>query len=394
MPRRNWARAASRRIGVTGLGSLLVWTSVGTGCAGRRPPPPTGPPVTIVVQADEGLEPELRQVLEDSELPVELRFAELPPLPAVAVPRLGFEDRLATARARYIEADFEGCQQALVGESLETTLLGDNRRTTVSRLLLWRLACYVGAAQTERAERVAEHFAVYDLEIPSDVEAVTPEVEAVLGRAMVTVSQRAPATLALQTEPSRATVSVDGRPSSCTSPCDLDLPAGDHVVRVHATGSQPLVQRIKVPATGTTETLTLTPAPPVEVARQWSTRYAGSPAIDSAHSVRLLARAVRAQRLLLVTAEGDQGVELRGVLAIDDRIAARTERQAAHEELPTVAPALLEDLLVQGEVLAPPKPLVRRWGFWLAIGLTAAGAAGITAIVLQQPPPRTEVQFQ
>lgn len=375
---------------------LITWliTVPSLGCAGRRPSPPTGPPVTIVVRAPAELAPALQQSLATADVPVELRFAELPPLPPVRRPRLGFEDRLATARRLYIEADFPGCQQALRGESLETALLGDNRRTTAGRLLLWRLACHVGAGEPERAERVAQRFAVYDLEIPRDVEAVTPEVEAYLGAAVTAVGEAARATLHLDSDPSRAIVAIDGRPAACTTPCDLDLPPGDHVVRLHAAGARPMIQPIKLPQAGTRRSLTLPSAAPVEIARQWATRYADSPAIDSADSVRLLSRAVRAQRLVLVTAEGDPALRLRGVLSVDDRIAARSERDTSPSQAPKTAPALLEDLLTKGQVVAPPKPLVRRWGFWLGLGLSAAGAATITGIVLDRDPPRTEVRFR
>ncbi len=373
--------------------ALWLSTALGLGCAASRPIP-TGPPVTVVVDAPGELSPQLRSALQAADVPVEVRVAELPALPALEMPRLGFEERLASAREHYIAADFDACQRELQGEGLETALLGDNRRTTASRVLLWRIACHVGAAQTEPAQRVALRFAVYDLEVPQDVEAVTPEVEALLGRSLGDVGQQARATLALRSEPSRAAVAIDGRPAACSTPCELDLPPGEHVVRLHTAGTQPVVRRLRLPSTGHTLHAELPAAAPVVVARQWATRYAGSPAIDSADSVRLLARAVRAQRLVLVTADGDDAIRLRGVLAIEDRISARTERDTAREDLPRETSALLRDLLVQGEVVAPSKPLVRRWGFWLAIGLTAAGAATVTALVLDRDPPRTEVRFQ
>ncbi len=373
---------------------LLLCMSLGLGCAARTATTPTGPPVTIVVHAAPELSAQLEQDLHAAQVPVDLRFAQLPQPPPVSRPRLGFEERLATARTRYIEADFEGCEQALRGESLETALLGDTRRNTVGRLLLWRIACDVGAAETSRARRTADRFAAYDLEIPRDVEAVTPEVEALLGEAMTAASEGPRASLHLASDPTGATVAIDGRPAACNTPCDLDLVPGDHVVRLYAAGSQPVVQRLKVSPEGERRTLSLPPAAPVEVARQWAIRYATSPAIDSADSVRLLSRAVRAQRLILITAEGDEALRLRGVLSLDERISARSERDTTRAKIPQVAPALLEDLLVQGQVVAPPKPLVRRWGFWLALGLSAAGAATITAIALDRDPPRTEVRFQ
>ncbi|MCA9712574.1 MAG: PEGA domain-containing protein, partial [Myxococcales bacterium] len=247
------------------------------------------------------------------------------------------------------------------------------------------------AAEAAREAKDAEAYAE---RVRTSAEAKAKQAEVLLAQAMARIDEAPRATLHLTSEPLHATVAIDGRPATCTTPCDLDLPPGEHVARVHAAGSRPVVQRIRLPAAGEQVALSLAAAAPIEVARQWASRYADSPAIDSADSVRLLARAVRARRLVLITADGDEALRLRGVLSVDEHIAARAERDAPRPEASQAAPALLEDLLIQGHVVAPPKPLVRRWGFWLALGLSAAGAATITALALVREPPRTEVRFQ
>jgi hypothetical protein len=112
--------------------------------------------------------------------------------------------------------------------------------------------------------------------------------------------------------------------------------------------------------------------------------------------VRLLARAVRARRIVLLSTEGAGATtRLGGVLAVDGAIAARAERAAASPDDPArdVAP-LLRDLLVSGRLLEPAAPLAKRPTFWIALGAAAALAAGATALgVLYHPPVRSEVRF-
>ncbi|HJL50786.1 MAG TPA: hypothetical protein RMG45_33290, partial [Polyangiaceae bacterium LLY-WYZ-15_(1-7)] len=68
----------------------------------------------------------------------------------------------------------------------------------------------------------------------------------------------------------------------------------------------------------------------------------------------------------------------------------RAARRGPAEE---ATEALLRELLVRGEVLAPEPPLWRRPGFWVGILAAAAVAAGVTVGVLHEPPTRTEVTF-
>src|SRR5207249_3731017 len=108
--------------------------------------------------------------------------------------------------------------------------------------------------------------------------------------------------------------------------------------------------------------------------------------IDSAPSVRLVSKALRAPRLLLLVAEREAaGTRLRGTAAIDGDVAARAERVSD--------PAgLVRDLLVRSRVVEEPAPLYRRPLFWIAVGVAAAGAATGT-LIAATPHVRTAVNF-
>jgi hypothetical protein len=109
--------------------------------------------------------------------------------------------------------------------------------------------------------------------------------------------------------------------------------------------------------------------------------------------VRLLARAVRARRLVLLTSERwSRGNHLSGVLAVDGRVAARAERR---QEGPAsdAAVELVRDLLVQARLLEPAPGLLERPFFWVAVAGAVAVAAGVTALVLYEPTTKTSLSF-
>ena len=302
----------------------------------------------------------MRAALETTtSLPVELRFADLPNAPRGAAGAGDLDARLATARRRYVDADFGGCQEAIADAALIPGLLAAGRRPVAARVQFWRVACHVGAGVGDDAERAAQAFAVFGLETPPDVEATSPEVEAVLAGAQREVAGRKTVPLRITADLGGARVEVDGGARVCVTPCTVDLFPGDHVVAVSDFRTEP--------------------APPELAAEQWTERFAGGTALDSAESLRLLARAVRAPRLILVTVEPTR---LRGAFAVDGILAGASERiRRDAGALPGEAPALVRDLLVRGRLLEPATPLYKRTWFWVGVGLTAAAAVAATYVI-------------
>ncbi len=93
--------------------------------------------------------------------------------------------------------------------------------------------------------------------------------------------------------------------------------------------------------------------------------------------MRLLTTALRASRLVMVTAEEGAGGMLQGVLAVDGSVTARAQRPAGE------LGGLMEDLLVRGKIFEERVPLYKRPLLWIAIaaGVVAVGAS-VTAVLL------------
>jgi hypothetical protein len=350
--------------------------------------------VTVLVAGGERrAAPVRRAVSEARELPVELRLRELPNTPAEPAPLPDVSGPLASARQRYVEADFAGCLRATGDAELPATLLGAGRRDLAARVLLWRVACRVGAGEPEEAARAARALAVYELDVPADVAATTPEVEAVLAAESRAIAGAPRVPLRVRADLEGAAVALDGRAAACVAPCTLDVRPGDHVVQLTADGVLPVVRSVRAEGAASEVVLATTAAPPATAAAQWTARYGTSPALDSAPSVRLLSRAVAAPSLLLVLATGDErATHLSGVLAADGTPRARAARTVAPALLAEPTRALLRELLVRGGVVIQ-RPLWEDPLFWLAVGVAAVGAAGVTGYLLYHPPVRTELHF-
>lgn len=362
---------------------------IGTLAACGAGPASPAHPVPVVVVVD-GAAAATRRTLARFDDRVELRFAALPQRPAgAAVDRreAELENRLAAARRRWIDGDVDRCLAELGGEEEVERELGAGRRATAARLLLWRVACRIGGEAAGDALRLARRFATYDLEAPIDIERVNAEVAAALARAAGEVAAAPRAVLRVAADRARAAVSVDGRPAVCAAPCPLELPPGRHVLRVDADGRVPEVRTVELPPAGAAVSLATREAPPALAAEQWTARYAGSPAIDSLESLRLLQGALRARRLVVLSgaALGGGRTALRGAFLEPGKSPVRAERPFAAGEAKAASYRLMRDLLERGGVLPRPPPVWRRPAFWIGVTAAAALGAAVTGYLLYQP---------
>lgn len=340
-------------------------------------------PIDVTVVTSGPRAEELREALRDPDLPVTVRFAELP----VRAPETDAPPPdLAAARQAYVNADFGACLSELEDEAPVHEALAAGQPGRAARRMFWRLACHVGMADPEGARRVAARFAAFGLDVPDDVEAASPEVEVVLGEALAAVAQAPRVAIAVRGAEGAA-VSVDGRPASCEVPCAVDLAPGDHVLALRAPGFEASSRLVRVDGPAEVS-FSLERASPERAGAQWAARWIGRPGRDSPASVRLLSQAVRARRLMLLLV--DPGPQLRGVLARDGAVAARAERLEG--PLPDAARSLFRELLVEGGEINVGEVYESPW-FWLGIGGAAVAAAVITAIALFVPDTETCVSF-
>ena len=389
-PRPGAARAVRRSLAALGLAAAASQTA----CASAPPP---RLPVAVLVRAPPGEAPQVQRTL-GGELArgVEIRFVELPAgaPPAALAPAADVELRLAAARRAYTLPDVPRCLSELGGDELAPRLLADGRRATAARVLFWRVACLVAGGALADAGRAAADFAAYGLDVPPDVEAASPEAEAVLGRALAEVAALPALHLRVASSVPGAAVAVDGRPSSCVTPCRVDVRPGPHLVTLALEGYAPARRALTANSGEVPLDVGLTPAPPELAAAQWLDHYGGPSDVDSPGSLRLLAQAVRARSLALITVdEAAPGVRLRGVLAVGGETRARAERTGrSPAEIPALTPPLFDELLREGK-LVETTPLVKRPLFWVVVVAAAAGAAVATYAIVHRPAVPTEVRF-
>ncbi len=342
---------------------------------------PGAPSVTLVVEGPDAAK--TKQALTAATLPVEVRVAEVPEAAAPEAPlATEWPNRLAAARTAYVSAKFTECLATLEGDAAADELLATGQRLLAARLLTWRAACHTGAHQPEPARAAAEALARFQLPLPEDVASTTPDVEALLARASTDVGLRPVTKRRIDSVPSGASVELDGRPASCTTPCAMELLEGAHVLRLSADGYTPRWQVVS----GEVAPITLAAADPALAAAQWKRRSARGEALDSEASVRLLSMSLRAPRLVVLTTDPLAPATQRGALAVDGALTARAHREGD--------PAgLLKDLLVRGKVIEEAPPLTKRWPFWLAVGVGVVGLGVATAVVVTTQRTVTHVEL-
>ena len=347
--------------------------------------------VTAILHGPEALRARVEEAVLAPELPVAVRTAPLPGGGEGEAENPALNEALASARSSYVSAEFGACLAGLEDDEALHARLATGERDLVARALFWRVACRVGGDDAAGGEREAARFATFGLDVPPDTEARTPEVEAVLAAAIRASGEAPRASVAIRASRTAA-VSVDGRRPGCETPCTVDLPPGDHVVRVTADGYVPAWRLVRVEGDGAEVDFELDDAPPDLAARQWAERWIGHPRLDSASSVELLARATRARRLVLLQATAeDGGPRLRGVLTVDGRVVARGARSGDDVEGETRG--LLRDLLVEGGAIEPAPEIWESPWLWIAVGVVVAAAVAIPLAVFFEVDTRTSVGF-
>jgi hypothetical protein len=353
------------------------------------------PGVTVIVRGEPMAAARFQDSLRLAEMPIEFRFVDIPNVPSPPPERDDLEAAVAAARQDYGEANLRPCVARLAAEDLVTAALRNGQREGAARVLFWRAACRVGLGDSSVARGEARRLGTLELQVPPDVGRTTPEVERVVTDELKAAQRLPRVSLRVTSSVAGATVALDGRPKVCVTPCAVEVLPGEHVVRLEADGMVPEVRTLRVDPNEPAElAAALTPAAPELASAQWTAKYAASADIDSAASVRLLARAVRAKRLVFITAEtSNVDARLRGVFADDQEIRGYAERYAVTREFDAAVRGLVEDLLVKGSVLQPPAPLYARPLFWTVVAAVAAAAVVGTYFAVSPPPVHTQVHF-
>jgi hypothetical protein len=360
--------------------SFAIGLALLGGCGGARAP--IG--VTVVLEGAPAASPAVREVLAEPLDPsVELRVAGVPTAGGAVDPAaVDLDRRLAAARRAYVETlEFDACAESLADAGLVTGALARGDRTAAARTIALLTACRLAGGDADGASRAAAQLGVLGLAVPDEAASMSPRAEQLLAQAVVDASSLERAELQIETEPAGAAVRVDGRDTTCRSPCSVELARGEHVVAASLDGREDAHALADAPRDAPLA-IALAPAQPDVAAAQWRARYAAE--IESAGSLRLLQTAVRDRRVLLVVGTGDgSSLRLRAALAVDDAQPLHVER-VVRADAPEDARGLLRDILSSGGII-PPRSIAEEPLFWIALVGGAALAAGITAGLLYEP---------
>ncbi len=326
---------------------------------------------------------------------VALRFAQLP-VPRNSVAEPSSSGMLVALRQQYAEGDFDQCHARLRDGAVVLDTLGAGEASLAARLNLWRIACAAGLPDVAAAERAAQDHAVLALDVPMEIERMSPSVELHVAESAEAVSNGARTVVTIETPGAPgARVQVDARVQWCPTPCAVELPHGDHVVRVEADGFVPTHRVVHVDARADdTLSIELDRASPELAGQQWARRFALSDQPDSALSLRLLMPALRVRRgLVFLRAEREgENVRIRGAMAEAGEVQGRVERSMPRADLAEGLDSALLELLQQGGVVEL-RPLWRNPWLWVLLTAGIGIAVAVTTLVLYEPGVRLNVGF-
>jgi hypothetical protein len=365
-------RVIAARAGARARAALAGAALAGAPAAGAACAPRTAHSIPIAILVDGEPVPGARLPAIRGLAPHALT---LPPrLPSVPDDTAG---RLAGARKAYAAGDFDACRAELAHIDVARAL-ATGARDAAARALAFDAACAWGGQAATTARGIAAQLAGYGLALPDAP--IAPDIEAVLGEAIVAAGNAHPHPVAVRGEPG-ARLCVDGRPPVCALPCTVDLVPGDHVLGVTADGFADAHRVIRVPETAEV-TLGQAPASPSLAAAQWRARTGrGQPATDAV-GARLIAQ-LGGERRIAVIHPGDP---LTGVMIIDGALAASTTARRGDEA------GLVRELAYDAGVLHRPAVWQRPW-FWIAFTGIAIGVAATITVLTYQPAIHTSLDL-
>jgi hypothetical protein len=193
-------------------------------------------------------------------------------------------------------------------------------------------------------------------------------------------------------DPPGAAIAIDGAPTAETTPADVALVPGAHLVTLSLAAHAARSTEVFAAADAAPVSLALSPLEPEAAAAALAERLRGGAAPDADLSLALLRTALRARSVLLVSEDADrtQAAVIGTADADGQDTIVRGERvgDATHD-----LEGLLRDVLVRARLVAPPPPFYELPEFWIGVAAAIAVGVGVTLGVTLQPEPQTRVTF-
>ncbi|HJK97409.1 MAG TPA: PEGA domain-containing protein [Polyangiaceae bacterium LLY-WYZ-14_1] len=305
------------------------------------------------------------------------------PREAAAARRRAISARAAEVRRRYFEADFLGCLATLGRPDAQVERALDlGEREAAAALAVFGAGCALGAGDEASARDRLRFLVTAELD-PAPLARVAPELQALAEEVTAAGMARARRPVAIDSDPDRARVIVDGRPAGCETPCRRDLLVGPHRLRLERLGRVPRRSSLDVPppppgggdGAPVALVLALDPAPAALVRDQLDDRVADGARLDGPALAQAASEAFGARVAVFVWREDG-----RVFAAIYDRGLGRVVARTSDASAPVAVRAAVSEW--RGVVT--PRPLVAEPWFWGSV-VGAAVAVGLTVFFVTRP---------
>jgi hypothetical protein len=352
-------------------------------------PPAPRPTVALVREAPEADRAALDAAITDaaSHLPVILEARDVPASSGGEVPA---DPDFAAVRTAYDDGELERCLAALPDDAAVAAALERGDRIVASRASFWRMACLRALGRVDEAMLVAHDHAVRALPFPPDLGAANATAETMLRDAHRDVSAAQLARVRVTSDPLGASIAIDGAPTGETTPADVSVPPGAHLVTLalatYATRSTEVIVGAETPPLS----FALAPLEPEAAAAALHAALVDGVTLDADVSLALLATALRARSLVLVSRDADRlRASLIGTADADGaRAIVRGERVGEHVG---DVDGLLRDVLVRARLAAPAPAFYELPEVWITVAAAIAIGVGVGLGIAFQPEPVTRV---
>jgi hypothetical protein len=296
-----------------------------------------------------------------------------PPAPSPR-PRL---DRL---REAYLGADFLSCLGALRRRAFDlAALTRAGRQDDGAAVAVLGAGCLLGADDVAGARALIDRALGYGLPVVDALDEVAPPVQRLVEERRLAFAERPAHDVRVTSEPPGASVAVDGRRACASTPCELRLRQGEHLLRLERFAHRPRDVAVTI-RDDAPRSYALDRASPAELMRQLGRRSRAGDLVAEPGLLEALSRTLGGPLLALARADTDPSV------AVYDANLARIVSRVNAEAEDALDAALASALAAWRREVDPPLYL-EPW-LWVGVGAVVLAGVGTALAVALQPPTR------
>jgi hypothetical protein len=288
----------------------------------------------------------------------------------------------------YLNADFLRCLTELQRASLDLDrLLEHGHRREAAQVGTIAAACALGAGDEVRARELVRRLLVRELDQPDMLRRTTPQFQRLAEDERLVAQRLGRATVEVRTEPSGASVQVDGTMRCLLSPCRLHVLRGEHVVVTERLGRRGRALTAMLDEDQSL-TIALDPASAEETRHQLALRLGAGVDPSGFDISRAAASAFGVGLLALVWRRGAQVHA-----SVFQRSGGGLTHVALDDHGPDPAARAVREALREWRSDTGPRSMLRQPLFWVTAGGVALLSAAAVFLFVRPREPRHDLVF-